>query len=118
WSVYMSEAAQHNKALIESWSKDMDGILIFAGLFSASVTAFIIESYSGLMPDPNASTVALLQQISQQLGGNSAQNQIVASAPFSPTSSSLRVNALWTLSLCLALTCALVATLVQQWCIF
>ncbi|KZP12379.1 hypothetical protein FIBSPDRAFT_936956 [Athelia psychrophila] len=115
WSVYMSEATPHDKALIESWSKDMDGILIFAGLFSAIVTAFILESYAGLMPDPNATTVALLQQISQQLAGNAVQNPTLTSEPFSPTLSALRVNAFWFLSLCLALTCALAATLVQQW---
>ncbi|KZP12382.1 hypothetical protein FIBSPDRAFT_684071, partial [Athelia psychrophila] len=115
WSVYISAATVHDKALLESWSKDMDGIIIFAGLFSASVTAFIIEGYAGLMPDPNATTVALLQQISQQLAGDAAQNQTLTSELFSPTSSALRVNAFWFLSLCLALTCALAATLVQQW---
>lgn len=35
WSVYMSEATPHDKALIESWSKDMDGILIFVCLFTS-----------------------------------------------------------------------------------
>ncbi|KAF7967941.1 hypothetical protein HWV62_32477 [Athelia sp. TMB] len=115
WSVYMSEAAPYDNATIESWLKDMDGILIFAGLFSASVTAFIIESYTGLMPDPNQQTIALLQQISQQLNGGSVQSQTSMSDSFTPTSSTLRVNAFWFLSLCLALTCALAAILVQQW---
>ncbi|KZP07909.1 hypothetical protein FIBSPDRAFT_680540, partial [Athelia psychrophila] len=117
WSVYMSEAIPYDKALMESWTEDMNGILIFAGLFSAVVTTFIIESYGSLMPDPNATTVALLQQISQQLAGNAAavQNTTLTPEAFSPTSSALRVNAFWILSLCLALTCALAATLVQQW---
>lgn len=115
WSVYMKEAIPHDKALIESWSKDMDGILIFAGLFSAIITAFIIESYNGLMPDPNEPTIALLQQIAQHLGGSTSENQTSTTTVFTPTSSSLRVNAFWFLSLCLALTCALAATLVQQW---
>ncbi|KZP12367.1 hypothetical protein FIBSPDRAFT_687824, partial [Athelia psychrophila] len=120
WSVYMSEATSHDNTLINSWSKDMDGILIFVSLFtsllfSATIAAFILESYAGLMPDPNATTVALLQQISQQLAGNAVQNPTLTSEPFSPTSSALRVNAFWFLSLCLALTCALAATLVQQW---
>ncbi|KZP12383.1 hypothetical protein FIBSPDRAFT_936959 [Athelia psychrophila] len=86
-----------------------------AGLFSATVTAFILESYGGLMPDPNAATVALLRQVSQQLAGNAVQNPTLAPGAFGPASSALRVNAFWTLSLCLALTCALAATLVQQW---
>lgn len=36
-------------------------------------------------------------------------------APFQPSSSALRVNAFWFLSLCFGLACALTATLVQQW---
>ena len=37
------------------------------------------------------------------------------SLPFRPSPGSIRLNALWFLSLCLSLTCALVATLMQQW---
>ena len=37
------------------------------------------------------------------------------SQPSQPTASAIRVNALWILSLVLSLTCALAATLVQQW---
>ncbi|KZP12406.1 hypothetical protein FIBSPDRAFT_686527, partial [Athelia psychrophila] len=116
WSAYMSEANLCDKGLIDGWLKDTDGIFIFAGLFSAIVTTFIIESYGGLMPDPNASMIALLQQISQQLAGNAVQNQTVISEPFSPTYSAVRVNTCWFLSLYLALTSALAAALVQQWC--
>lgn len=29
WSVYVAEALQYDKALVESWTNDMDGILIF-----------------------------------------------------------------------------------------
>ena len=35
--------------------------------------------------------------------------------PFQPTASAIRVNVMWILSLVLSLTCALAATLVQQW---
>ncbi|KAF7981990.1 hypothetical protein HWV62_30821 [Athelia sp. TMB] len=115
WTVYMSEAMKYDEALVDGWLNDMDGIIIFAGLFSASVTAFIIESYAGLSPDPSQQTIVLLQQISQQLDGSPPQSQASTSDSFSPTSSTLRVNALWFLSLCLALTCALAAILVQQW---
>jgi hypothetical protein len=38
-------------------------LIIKVGLFSASVTAFIIESYKTLIPDPGASTVQLLNII-------------------------------------------------------
>jgi len=29
WSVYIEEAENHNKALVETWKDDMKGILIF-----------------------------------------------------------------------------------------
>ncbi|TDL18081.1 hypothetical protein BD410DRAFT_728922, partial [Rickenella mellea] len=57
WSLYVSKAEKFDRALVESWKGDMDGILIFAGLFSASVTAFIMESYKKLSPDSGDATV-------------------------------------------------------------
>ncbi|KAJ7160616.1 hypothetical protein C8R43DRAFT_342200 [Mycena crocata] len=61
WAVYVSEAEKYDKGLVESWKSDMEGILIFAGLFSASLTAFLIESYKTLTPDPADKTVLLLE---------------------------------------------------------
>ncbi|KAG5724104.1 hypothetical protein E4T56_gene4484, partial [Termitomyces sp. T112] len=40
WSVYVAEADRQDRALASSWKGDMDALLIFAGLFSASITAF------------------------------------------------------------------------------
>jgi hypothetical protein len=92
-----------------------------AGLFSAVVTAFLIESYKGLSEDTDSTTVALLAQISAQLGAmaNSSQpftpQSISSRSAFSPSASSLAVNAMWFLSLSLSLACALAAMLVQHW---
>jgi hypothetical protein len=63
------------------------------GLFSAIVGAFIIEFYKKLSPD-----------------SNTAANQ----SP-SPATAMVWVNILWLISLVLSLTCALIATLLQQW---
>ncbi|KAJ7610670.1 hypothetical protein DFH06DRAFT_1245986, partial [Mycena polygramma] len=118
WSVYISEAEKYDKTLVEGWKSDMDGLLIFAGLFSASLTAFIVESYKTLSPDQGAITIALLAQISRQLEPQSDGSSVsadTASLPFSPSASSLACNILWFLSLGLSLSCALIATLVEQW---
>ncbi|KAJ7118239.1 hypothetical protein C8R44DRAFT_565153, partial [Mycena epipterygia] len=64
WTVYIDEAEKYDKALVESWRSDMEGLLIFAALFSAIVTAFIIESYKTLNSDSGDLTVRLLSQIS------------------------------------------------------
>ncbi|KAJ6471807.1 hypothetical protein C8R47DRAFT_743984 [Mycena vitilis] len=114
WAVYVSEAEKYDRSLVESWRGDMEGMLIFAGLFSASLTAFIVESYKTLNPDPGESTVRILTQISQQLAAaaNGSTFHVPTSLEFCPPTASLICNALWLISLGLSLT---VATLVEQW---
>ncbi|KAJ7133952.1 hypothetical protein C8R43DRAFT_1133184 [Mycena crocata] len=117
WAVYVTEAEKYDKGLVDTWKSDMQGILIFAGLFSASLTAFLIESYKTLTPDPADKMVLLLAQISQQLSAstNGSNFNIPLSVPFTPPASSVVCNFLWFISLGLALTSALIATLVEQW---
>jgi len=91
------------------------------GLFSATVAAFILVSYQQLQPSPNDVTNQLLAQISQQLSSfpnaapPSAPLTFPSQTPFQPTSSAVRVNALWFTSLATSTACALWATLMQQW---
>ncbi|KAJ7132468.1 hypothetical protein C8R44DRAFT_595974, partial [Mycena epipterygia] len=117
WAVYISEAQNYDKALVDSWKSDMEGLLIFAGLFSASLTAFLVESYKTLSPDQGTTTIAVLAQISRQLDVrfNASAADVSALEAFTPTSSSLACNTLWFLSLWASLSCALIAMLVQQW---
>ncbi|KAJ7583401.1 hypothetical protein C8J56DRAFT_830671, partial [Mycena floridula] len=104
--------------MVARWKIAMDGILLFAALFSAVVTAFIIESYQLLSPDPAQLTLLILYQISQQLANGS---QTVASLPspseipFSPSRLAILTNFFWFISLALSLTSAFAATLIQQW---
>jgi hypothetical protein len=138
WSVYVSEAEKEDRALAEGWKGDMEGLLIFvrcslflyaipdhhymqAGLFSACVTAFIIEGYQSLQQDQRNTSNVLLSQISSQLAAMANGSSINTSeyllkqTAFHPTPSALRCNAFWFLSLAFSLACALSATLVQQW---
>ncbi|KAJ7189193.1 hypothetical protein C8R46DRAFT_1056788 [Mycena filopes] len=117
WAVYVSEAEKYDKSLVESWKSDMEGMLIFAGLFSASLTAFLIESYKTLTPDSGEETIRLLTQISRQLstGPNNTDTPTPMAISFTPSTASIICNGLWFISLGLSLTCALVATLLEQW---
>ncbi|CAK5278394.1 unnamed protein product [Mycena citricolor] len=119
WGVYISEAEKYDQGLIDGWRSDMDGLLIFAGLFSGVVTTLIIDSYKTLSPDSGSQTVALLTHISLQLAnmhnGTAVTDALPPTAPFSPPISALVCNALWFTSLALSLSSALVATLVEQW---
>ncbi|KAJ7082768.1 hypothetical protein C8R44DRAFT_579874, partial [Mycena epipterygia] len=88
-----------------------------AGLFSASLVAFLMESYKTLTPDSSDMMVLLLTQISNQLAAaaNGTTFISIPHTPFTPLTSSLVCNILWFISLGLSLTCALIATLVEQW---
>ncbi|KAK7030322.1 hypothetical protein VNI00_014244, partial [Paramarasmius palmivorus] len=82
-----------------------------AGLFSAIVTAFLIESYQWLQEDPEDATVVILTQIFHQLNASS----IPKPEPFTPDASSIRINCFWFLSLIFSLTSALFGLLCKQW---
>ncbi|KAI9442028.1 hypothetical protein BJY52DRAFT_1229238 [Lactarius psammicola] len=104
----------------ENWKGGAEDILVFTGLFSSTVATFIALSYPSLQQDPNVTTQFLLAQISQQLsntttgdGGTTTGSSIQSS--FDPPTSVVFINSVWFLSLVLSLTCALMATLLQQW---
>ncbi|KAH0583275.1 hypothetical protein H2248_011151 [Termitomyces sp. 'cryptogamus'] len=122
WTLYVNEAEQDDKYLTETWKSDMDSTLIFAGLFSAAVTAFIIESYKLLQVDSSDVTNNLLEQIlAVQIVGASLNTSAIPLATavptpsFKPSASAVIINVLWFLSLSCSLAAALCATLVQQW---
>jgi len=83
-----------------------------AGLFSAVVTAFIIESYKVLKQDP---AEILLSRILAQLEGRPNGTDIITTPKFTPTPSDIRVNTLWFLSLILSLATVLIGIISLQW---
>ncbi|KAH9957142.1 hypothetical protein BC827DRAFT_722637 [Russula dissimulans] len=121
WGLYLSQAEKFDKEHSDSWTANTDGVLVFTGLFFATVAAFIVVSYPQLQPNPNDITNQLLAQISQQLSafpnGTSISTPltVTSQSSFQPTASAVRVNALWFTSLATSTACALWATLMQQW---
>ncbi|KAI0287306.1 hypothetical protein BC826DRAFT_972305 [Russula brevipes] len=117
WSICLKHADKVDRALVESWKADMDGILIFSGLFSAIVTAFLIDSYKGLQPDFGSANTNLTAQVAILLARSTNQTDPVLPPMPTPNSQTayLTINVLWFLSLTCSLLCALAATLVQQW---
>ncbi|KAI0310756.1 hypothetical protein OF83DRAFT_1070038, partial [Amylostereum chailletii] len=112
WMKYLERNKKYDKEQIEKWTGDADGILIFTGLFSATVAAFIVESYKLLKPDSGDVTVVLLSQLITIVNGS--QPLTSPSPTFSTPRTIININILWFFSLILSLTCALGATLVQQ----
>ncbi|ESK83073.1 hypothetical protein Moror_16929, partial [Moniliophthora roreri MCA 2997] len=100
--------------MVQNWRDDIDTLLVFAGLFSAVVTAFAIESYQWLDVDPADTTVVLLtQMIALQFNGSQTLSPEVPQ--FEPDASAIRINCFWFLSLVFSLISSLFALLCKQW---
>ncbi|KZV86404.1 hypothetical protein EXIGLDRAFT_622038, partial [Exidia glandulosa HHB12029] len=118
WKVYKDEVTPHDKSLLDGWNKTLDILLIFAGLFSAVATAFIIESYKLLQPDyeeyiANALFIALSTR-----NGSGALDQVLdlaSPSDFAALGSSRWLNGLWFTSLVLSLIVAFLCILLKQW---
>ncbi|KAI9439392.1 hypothetical protein BJY52DRAFT_1217282 [Lactarius psammicola] len=136
WSLYGKVAQTHDEAHLQSLARNMDGVLLFAGLFSATLAPFLVQSIQGLQVHPaqksayyQEQSLAMLAQISEQIASittlisvppTSPQTPIPSTPPppfpkFYPSSSNIRVTIFWLISLVCSLSAALVAILFQQW---
>ncbi|KAI0301522.1 hypothetical protein B0F90DRAFT_1628457 [Multifurca ochricompacta] len=118
--MYLDRAVEEDRRMAESWKGDADGILVFTGLFSAAVAALIAVSIQGVSPSSQDDSVFYLANIYKLLHPNGSQITIPSrlsdpSSKFTPPTSAVLVNTFWFLSLAISLTCALLATLLQQW---
>ncbi|KAN0136301.1 hypothetical protein V8E53_005906 [Lactarius tabidus] len=127
WSLFFRQAKTQDEAQFHSLMGDMDGVLLFAGLFSAVLTSFLVQSIQELQPNPaqqslyyQQQSLAMLVQISQQMASIAPQVSIPSTPPSpylapSPSSSDILVNCCWLISLICSLSAALLAILIQQW---
>ncbi|CAE6418761.1 unnamed protein product [Rhizoctonia solani] len=123
WKVYVKETDRWDTELVDGWNKSLDVILVFAALFSAILTAFLIESSNTLREDPNDVSAAALLSISASLRAlaNSSTIDLPDSGPgttseFIPPQHTVIVNTLWYLSLSLSVSTSLLAMLAKDWC--
>ncbi|KAH8800526.1 hypothetical protein DL96DRAFT_1824072 [Flagelloscypha sp. PMI_526] len=123
WATYLDEAESYDHDMIQSFRDTIDSLLVLAGLFSAIVAAFVVQTSQALKP--NFAQLALSVQLEHvallRAGGNmSAMASIPSSSTTIETSSytcaDLWVNGLFFTSLSLSMATALLAVLVKQWC--
>ncbi|KAG8943379.1 hypothetical protein FRC03_002532, partial [Tulasnella sp. 419] len=116
WDAYNKEADIQDKELVKGLSGDLDVLLIFAGLFSATNTAFIIEAYRDLKQDTAETTNALLQSLILHLRDpQSGDSEPQSPPPFVAKPRATRVNALFFASLCCSIFAAFGAVIAKQW---
>ncbi|KAG8770952.1 hypothetical protein FRC12_003951 [Ceratobasidium sp. 428] len=123
WKLYLEEADEHDQELVKGRHASLDMLLLFAALFSAILTAFLIESKDLLQQDPADVSMALMLAIAQsqyrmEQGAADASNA-TATPPiipnFTPSMTARWVNGIWFTSLALSLSAALVAMLGKEW---
>ncbi len=139
WRTYEDESRIHDTNLVEESRDNVDVLLVFvcpyshlstsplnmskAGLFSAVVTTFVVQTSQSLQPDYAAISASLLYEsvLVQHAIANGSSVSSIALSPLNPTiafvpaTTDVWVNGLWFTSLFLSLTTALVAVLVKQW---
>ncbi|KAK0217212.1 hypothetical protein IW262DRAFT_1275882, partial [Armillaria fumosa] len=117
WSIYLDEAANFDANMLAEWRDTIDVLLVFAGLFSAVLTAFMVQTSQSMQPDYNQASTFLLLEVLKATVSNGSQISIPSSPTdfFSPSRSDEWLNSMWFVSLTLSLITALVAVLVKQW---
>ncbi|KAJ3490989.1 hypothetical protein NLI96_g1043 [Meripilus lineatus] len=125
WLKLFKALQGYDVTKIGHYKEDVDTLLVFAGLFSAVLAAFSIESYKLLQPDAGQVSIQLLSQISLQLNAfsvnaSSATSSYQSTIPtqlseFKPSAAVVVLNILWFIALIFCLMTASLGMLVKQW---
>ncbi|KAK0217180.1 hypothetical protein IW262DRAFT_1276067, partial [Armillaria fumosa] len=117
WPIYLEEAADFDANMLGEWRDTIDVLLVFAGLFSAVLTTFVVQTSQRMQPDYSKASMLLLFEILKATVSNDSQISIppCPTALSSPSYSDVWMDTLWFVSLMLSLITALVAVLVKQW---
>ncbi|KAK0239291.1 hypothetical protein EDD85DRAFT_753368, partial [Armillaria nabsnona] len=125
WDFYNHEARAADKDMLKHWHDDMSTLLIVAGLFSAVLTAFIIEFYRKLEPDYTAISARQQHTISINIQAllNASLNLPVepihdAADPimgFQPSPAIVWTVGLWFSALACSISVVVLAWLVKLW---
>ncbi|KAI0790190.1 hypothetical protein BC629DRAFT_1287825, partial [Irpex lacteus] len=126
WTAMAQAVRNFDEEKVKDCKEDVDTLLVFAGLFSAVLTAFLIESYKNLLDDPTTQILYVLRQLASQTSSYQLENgQLIQGlisngpefsvTPFEATTVDIRVNVLWFASLLFSLITASFGILVKQW---
>ncbi|KAK7445071.1 hypothetical protein VKT23_014933 [Stygiomarasmius scandens] len=122
WKVYLDEAEAYDDEMLKGFRETINSLLVFAALFSAVVTTFVVQTSQSLLPDYGYITAIQLIEQNQLLraaGNVTAINNVppsnfgIDSISFSNTD--VWINGLFFTSLSLSLSTALLSVLANQW---
>ncbi|KAG8899697.1 hypothetical protein FRC00_001091 [Tulasnella sp. 408] len=118
FKYYDELADELDEDMVTSLKAQLDGILIFAGLFAGVNSAFLAFTLPQMSADPADDTNALLFQIMRGANATITSPADLPSASFSPPTGALPINILFSMSLTLALLASFLAVLGQQWLVY
>ncbi|KAH8822338.1 hypothetical protein DL96DRAFT_1748598 [Flagelloscypha sp. PMI_526] len=122
WMIYNDEAEAYDEDMLSTFRDSIDALLVFAALFSAVVTSFLLQTSAAMQLDYAKITTYLLaeQILLLRANGNATAINAIPSSPISPDTTNysgldIAINVLFLLSLTLSLSNALFCILVKQW---
>jgi hypothetical protein len=137
--MYLDRAEDEDTKMAEGWKDDAEGLLVFVGPCTTSysfshnlesIDWFILGCRCSIArSNPPRYSAEFAGRLGVLLGTNLSATAFQSngtrisipssltdpSQPFTPPAAAVWVNGLWFLSLLISLTCALLATLLQQW---
>ncbi|KAF8054333.1 hypothetical protein FPV67DRAFT_1460914 [Lyophyllum atratum] len=103
-------ATENIQPMVDRWRGTLDTLLVFVALFSAIVTAFFIQSLTGLSENTGKRTNELLANLTDIIimlrGADATVLDFTPAIPFKPQSSDVRLNFYWSVSLILSVSIA------------
>ncbi|KIJ40612.1 hypothetical protein M422DRAFT_173615, partial [Sphaerobolus stellatus SS14] len=114
WTQYKYVAEEHDEEFLERHTTNLDSLLIFAGLFSAVSSAFIVQMESGLTPDPTNTTNDLLFQLIQIIDNSTTIGLDVPVSADNTAVSMIWIQAISYVSLSTSLLAAFGAVIAKQ----
>ncbi|KAF5340833.1 hypothetical protein D9758_017068 [Tetrapyrgos nigripes] len=122
WKVNLDEAETFDDEMLKGFMDTLDTLLVFAALFSAVVTSFVISTVVNLQPDYTEITASLMREqnlLLRAAGDTTALNAVPKTSVdldnIDVSTKDLWINGLFFASLSLSLATALLYVLVKQW---
>ncbi|KAF9789594.1 hypothetical protein BJ322DRAFT_1119443, partial [Thelephora terrestris] len=116
FAIYRRESEEFDRDYAGKHDEDLNTSLIFAGLFSAVSSAFIIDVQSNLQPDPNEMTAAYMRILIHNMNNSLFPDADPSSTTWTgPPPEIVTVQSLLYSSLATSLFAAFIAMLGKQW---
>ncbi|KIM29839.1 hypothetical protein M408DRAFT_67347, partial [Serendipita vermifera MAFF 305830] len=113
WDVYNKEAKKVDTELVNDWRDSLNSLLLFAAIFAAVLTAFIIESKRMLEQDPTGVMVDVMIFYTNSVANGT--HSPYSKPEYQVESSAITINCLFFASLSASLVAALASVVALQW---